>query len=84
MDSAEQRRARAEIRRGSFPGEIVRLGQRKPALYEGKTLIERLALQTELVARQRALAGHPPHGLRRSEWPGEIFDIEERNRRARR
>ncbi|HSC86483.1 MAG TPA: hypothetical protein VLC09_04405 [Polyangiaceae bacterium] len=83
MTEDSEREARAERRRSTYSGQVVRLGDPKPALYDQKTLLERLALQTSLVLRQAALSGHPPRKLPRAEWPGEVFDIGERNRRAR-
>jgi hypothetical protein len=84
MSDEAERRARAERRRATYEGRVVRAGEEKPPLYSEKTLLERLALQSELVLRQAALAGVVVRKVPRAEWPGEVFDIGERNRRARR
>lgn len=82
MDTEAERQARAERRRAGYPGSVTRPGEEKPFLYEGKTALERLALMTALVEQQAGLSDSRPAPIPRSEWPGEVFDIDERNRRT--
>jgi hypothetical protein len=74
---------RAARRRATYAGSVVKLGEDKPALYAGKSPLERLALQTALVERLASLstATHPQ--VARADWPGEVFNIDERNNRLR-
>lgn len=76
MAQREDRDKRAQARRQGYPGSVVRSGQDKPALYAQLTLLERLAHQTALVARQAALSGQQIVELPRSQWPGEVFKID--------
>ena len=62
-----------------MPGRVLRAGEVKPALYDEHTLHQRLAFQTSLVERQAALAGYAREALPRAQWPGEVFEIDERN-----
>lgn len=82
MSSTEERRARARARRRNLPGQVIRCGEEQPALYEGEVLLERLARQTALVERQAVLAGYASKPLPRSQWPVEVFSIDERNASA--
>ena len=64
-------------------GEKVVAGTPKPELYVGMTALERLEAMYRLVIRQWT-ASHPlPKAVPRSEWPGELFDIEAERGRAR-
>lgn len=83
MDDDRDRELRAARRGATYSGQVIRLGEEKPALYEGKTPLQRLALQTSLVRRMAALSGLCARPVPRAEWPGEIFNIDERNRRTR-
>lgn len=74
---------RAARRRASYAGNVVKLGDEKPALYAGKTPLERLALQTALVERIAALSHTVRPRIARADWPGEVFNIDERNNRLR-
>jgi hypothetical protein len=62
---------------------VVKSGEDKPALYAGKTPLERLALQTALVERIAALSPTVHPRIARADWPGEVFNIDERNHRLR-
>ncbi len=77
------RDGRAAARRASYSGSVVKLGEDKPMLYAGKSPLERLALQTALVHRLAALGGVEPVAIPRADWPGEVFDIDERNAKLR-
>jgi hypothetical protein len=77
------REQRAAQRRATYSGSIVRLGQEKPALYDGKSPLERLALQTALIERLARLGKEVPTRVPRDEWPGEVFNIDERNAKLR-
>jgi hypothetical protein len=74
---------RAARRRASYAGSVVKLGEDKPSLYAGKTPLERLALQTALVERIASLSGTTHPRIARADWPGEVFNIDERNNRLR-
>jgi hypothetical protein len=76
--------ARAARRRASYAGSVVKLGEDKPSLYAGKSALERLVLQTVLVERMALLSGATHHPrVARADWPGEVFNIDERNNRLR-
>lgn len=82
MDTDAESELRAARRRATYAGEVIRLGDEKPALYAGKTALERLALQSALVARLTRIGGQDQPRIPRAEWPGEVFNIDERNRRT--
>jgi hypothetical protein len=83
MDDESERAHHAAERRATYSGSIVKLGEEKPALYAGKGPLERLALQTALVERLARFGKELPTKLPRGEWPGEVFNIDERNQRLR-
>ena len=78
--SAERERARrlrAEARRkAGIPGKKVVAGTPKPELYEGMSPLERLEAMHRLVVRQWTMSRPLPESTPRSDWPGEVFDIE--------
>ena len=82
MEPSDSER-RAAHRRATYAGMVVHLGEDKPALYAGKTPLERLALQTALVERIAALSPTEHPRKARTDWPGEVFSIDERNNRLR-
>ncbi len=84
MTDDADRELRAAKRRATYSGQVVQLGEEKPALYTEKTPLERLALQTALVRRLALFSGESPVSIPRNQWPGEVFDIDERNRRNKR
>lgn len=81
-DDLEKERGAAR-RRATYLGEVVRLGDDKPALYSGRTALERWALESELVRRLAALTSGMPESIPRANWPGEVFNIDERNAKLR-
>jgi len=69
-------RAMRAARRAEYPGEVVRSGSAKPALYAGLTAAERLARMTALCRNQFLAAGGRIEELPRERWPGQVFRIE--------
>lgn len=63
-------------------GEKVVTGAPKPLLYEGMTPIERLEALYRLSIRQWTASRPLPKRTPRSDWPGELFDIEAERGRA--
>lgn len=59
-----------------MPGEKVVAGTPKPELYEGMSPLERLEAMHRLVVRQWTMSQPLPESTPRSDWPGEVFDIE--------
>jgi len=66
-----------------MPGVWVAAGTSKPELYEGMSPLERLAAMRRLVVRQWTMSQALPESTPRSEWPGEVFDIEAEHGRTR-
>lgn len=77
LDREAERRARAEMRRRSYPGQVVASGTPKPALYDALGPLQRLAHLTALCRRQAELSGTAERSLPRSQWPGQVFRIGE-------
>ncbi len=69
----EARRLRADARR-LIPGEIVRAGAPKPALYAHLTLEARVEHMAALCATQWLLSGGTLSKVSRTELPGEVFE----------
>ena len=72
---SDQRRARARSR-AFYPGEVVKVGDPKPALYAGLNPVERLSRMSALCRAQWIAAFGSIERPPRAQWPGEIFVIE--------
>ncbi len=72
---------RANARRASWSGEIVRPGTPKPALLADLSYEERLAHMAALVRRTWIAEGNEmPPPTPRAEWPSEIIDLADADR----
>ena len=72
----DDRERRAEERRGTYEGEVVRAGAAKPRLRGESFTMQRLEEMWELCVEQWEASGRTLPTFERSEMPGEIFRID--------
>jgi hypothetical protein len=80
--SEDPRRLRAEQRRETWAGEVVRAGTPKPLLWTDMTVEQRVTAMARLCRSQWTASGRTIVELPRDQWPGEVFEVQHGRRRA--